>query len=309
MAGENQIDCPVCGSAVNAVLHLKWTRDGYAIVRCPECGLLFRAELPETGELTSLYDDAYFRAGEPNGGGEGYPDYVGDEDLHRRNARRRLDLLARFVPSGRLLDVGCAAGFFADEARLRGWEAAGVELAPSMAAYARDRLGLEVVEGPFDQAELSGAPYDALTMWDYIEHSVDPVADLRQAYSLLRPEGVLALSTGDAGSLVARLSGRRWHLLTPRHHNFFFDRQTLGQALAEAGFQVRHSGTLASRYSLHYLAHKLQTMGAPLAGHVSRAIEGSRLGSAALPVDLFDIVTVVAQRPGEAFGAEFTPRE
>jgi SAM-dependent methyltransferase len=309
MAGENEIACLVCGAVADPELHLQWMRDGYAIVRCPDCGLLFRAELPKTGELTSLYDDGYFRAREANGGGEGYPDYVGDEDLHRSNARRRLDLLARFIAPGRLLDVGCAAGFFADEARLRGWKAAGVELAPSMAAYARDRLGLEVAEGPFDEAQLSGAPYDALTMWDYIEHSLDPVTDLRHAYSLLRPGGVLALSTGDAGSLVARISGRRWHLLTPRHHNFFFDRGTLGRALAEAGFQLRHSGTLASRYSLHYLAHKLQTMGTPLAGRVARGLEGSRLGSVAIPVDLFDIVTVVAQRPGEASGAEVTSRE
>ena len=302
MAGEREIGCSVCGAAVDPVLHVEWKRDGYDILRCPNCGLLFSGQPPEPGELANLYGDAYFRAAEGEGGreGEGYPDYVGDEELHRRNAGRRLDLLTRFASPGRLLDVGCAAGFFADEARRRGWQAAGIELAPSMAAYARERLGLDVVEAPFGAAEPPGAPYDAVTMWDYIEHSIDPLADLRHAHALLRPGGVLALSTGDAGSLLARVSGRRWHLLTPRHHNFFFDRQTLRRALTEAGFQVRHVGTLASRYTVHYLAHKLQTMGAPFAAPVSRALGGTRLGSVAVPVDLYDIVTVVAQRPGAA---------
>ena len=192
----------------------------------------------------------------------------------RRNARRRLDLLGRFVPAGRLLDVGCAAGFFVDESLRRGWEAAGVEGLACDDVVRAEPAGLEVAEAQFDRAQLSG-PYDALTMWDYLEHTIDPVADLRRAFSLLRPGGMLVLSTGDAGSLVARASGRRWHLLTPRHHNFFFDRRTLKRALAEAGFHIRHAGTLACRYSLHYLAHKLQTMGTPLAGRVTSGLEGT----------------------------------
>ena len=306
--GESATDCRVCGATVDPGLHLRWVRDGFRILRCPGCGLLFRADPPDAGELTELYGDAYFQAAEQNGPsqGEGYPDYVEDEELHRRNARRRLALLERYVEPGRLLDVGCAAGFFVDEARRRGWEGVGVELAPSMAAYARKQLGVHVVEAPFDRAEIPGPPFDAVTMWDYIEHTLDPVADLRRACGLLRPGGVLAASTGAAGSVVARLSGRRWHLLTPRHHNFFFDRRTLERALAEAGLRVRRQSTLVSRYSLHYLAHKLQTMGTPLAGGLAGALQGTRVGALAVPVDLFDIVTVVAQRPSTE-GADGRP--
>jgi SAM-dependent methyltransferase len=299
MVRNGALRCRLCGAEVDPVRHLRWVRDGFQILRCPACRLLFRSDPPRPRELPELYGQAYFRAAETDGPGhgEGYPDYLEDEELHRRNARRRLDLLGRYVHPGRLLDVGCAAGFFAHEARRRGWAPAGVELSPSMSAYARDRLGLEVVEASFARAEVSGPPFDAVTMWDYVEHSIDPVTDLRRAYSLLRPGGVLALSTGDAGSLVARVSGSRWHLLTPRHHNFFFDRQTLGRALTDAGFEIQFEGTVAARYSIHYLAHKLQTMGTPLAERMTRRLEGTVLGSVALPVDLFDIVTVVAQRP------------
>lgn len=293
------VSCNLCGALVELPRDLVWVKDGHPIVRCRGCGLLFRGDLPGDTELVSIYGDDYFRAGTEGTGGEGYPDYLGDEQLHRRNARRRLDLLARFVAPGRLLDVGCAAGFFLDEARCRGFDVAGVELAPSMARHARERLGLDVVEDSFLRAELPSGPYDCITMWDYIEHSLDPTADLARARELLRRGGALALSTGDSGSLVARVSRSRWHLLTPRHHNYFFDRETLRRGLEGAGFRLRSTAAPAATYSVGYLAHKLQTMSRvqPLE-RLATTIERSRVGAVPLPVNLWDVVTIVAEREG-----------
>src|SRR6266516_5545031 len=105
-----------------------------------------------------------------------------------------------------------------------------------MVGWARSKLGLRVMRANFAGAEVTAVPLDAITMWDYIEHSLDPRRDLDKAHELLRPGGVLALSTGDIGSLSARLTGRYWHLLTPEHHNFFFDVKTLRRLLQETGF-------------------------------------------------------------------------
>lgn len=291
------VSCNLCGTLVESPRDLVWIKDGHPIVRCGGCGLLFRGDMPGDEDLMSIYGDDYFCAGIEGTGGEGYPDYLGDEELHRRNARRRLALVERYVSPGRLLDVGCAAGFFLDEARGRGFDVVGVELAPSMAKHAREQLGLEVVEEAFLRAKLPPAPYDCITMWDYIEHSLDPAADLELARGLLRPGGALALSTGDSGSLVARVSRSRWHLLTPRHHNYFFDRSTLDRALKAAGFRIRSARAPAASYSVGYLAHKLQTMSRvrPLE-LLAATIERSRAGRIALPVNLWDVVTVVAER-------------
>jgi hypothetical protein len=111
---------------------------------------------------------------------------------------------------------------------------------------------------------------------------------------------VLALSTGDAGSPVARLTGRRWHLLTPRHHNYFFTRSSLLRGLERAGFHPLAVRRFGARYSVRYLTHKLRTLTdvRPLR-RVERSLGGSRVGAVALPVNLGDIVTVVA-RTGEA---------
>lgn len=273
---------------------MRWRKDGYDIVRCPSCGLLARATLPTEAELAELYSLEYFRATSHDG--QGYLDYVGDAELHRETARRRLERLERIHAAGRLLDVGAAAGFFVAEARERGWEAHGIDISAPMVAWGVEQLHVPLAEATLAAAPSERASLDAVTMWDYIEHALDPAADLERVRQLLRPDGVLALSTGDASAVVARISGVRWHLLTPRHHNFFFSFETLRRLLMRTGFTVIGADRSGARYPLRYLAHKARTLvrGA-LIDRAASALDASRLGSIAVPLNLFDIVTVVAR--------------
>ena len=288
--------CPICGGDVGRRDGPDLVKDGYALVRCRSCGVLFRAELPADDELPALYEDGYFESAAGELGAQGYLDYLRDEPNHRATARSRLRLLARYSPPGRLLDVGCAAGFFADEARRAGWDAEGVELSPAMAAHAAE-LGVPVRQGIFAVVPRPEPGLAAVTMWDYIEHSTDPVRDLAIAAGLLRPGGVTALSTGDVASLAARVSGSRWHLLTPRHHNFFFDPETIGIALRRAGLDVVAVTHPGGRYSVAYLAHKLGLE------PVSTWLSERNAGAISVPVNLFDVMTVVARRTGQSEAA------
>ena len=290
--------CNSCGTEMVVEKTRAYLKEGFEIVRCPLCGLVFRAHMPTPEELGAIYSDAYFAspANDENVGATGYLDYVADEQLHRVNARKRLGRLSRHASPGRLLDVGCAAGFFLDEARHAGWEPRGIELAPNMAAWARERLGLPVERLPFADAEIETHAYDAITMWDYIEHSIDPSADLHRSHQLLKPGGILALSTGDVGSIAARLSGSRWHLLTPRHHNYYFQPDTLRRMLEHAQFSVVSLAHAASWYSLEYLAHKLRTMiDRPAVATITDRLQGARIGRIRVPVNLWDIMIVVAR--------------
>jgi 2-polyprenyl-3-methyl-5-hydroxy-6-metoxy-1,4-benzoquinol methylase len=271
------------------------------VVRCPQCGLLFRRDLPGSEEVAEIYAEDYFKRPTGDAGAQGYLDYLRDEEAHRLSGQKRLAWLDRHGarPPGRLLDVGAAAGFFMDEARRSGWEVEGIDVAPSMSQWAREHLRLQVLTGEFQHATFSDDPYDCLTMWDYIEHSVDPMGDFRRAFELLRGKGHLVLSTGDAASPVARVSGSRWHLLTPRHHNFFFTAATLRSGLERAGFEVLESKHLSSPYSLRYCVYKLGTMmpRSRVLRYAGRRANASRLGRVALPVNLGDVVTVLARRP------------
>ena len=227
-------DCVVCGQKNPEPLFRK---DGYQMVRCTGCGLVYVGEDPSQIDFNALYGQAYYTGGSDSV----FADYLGEEAARRRHARRKLALLRHLPPRvarhGRLLDIGCAAGFFLAEARAH-YEVQGVELSAWSSAYARDRLGLPVFTGTLAQASLPADRFDVVTLWDVIEHVPDPVPLLAEAARVLRPGGRLVLSTGDLGSAYAQAQGAGWHLMTPPWHLTMFSRATLARAAALAGLRV-----------------------------------------------------------------------
>jgi 2-polyprenyl-3-methyl-5-hydroxy-6-metoxy-1,4-benzoquinol methylase len=292
------VRCNLCQTTVAPGQPPRWRKHGYEIFQCRSCALVFRGDLPTPDELLRIYDGGYFRRDlRSHAEADGYDDYLGDEVEHRLTARRRVGQLGRLGSTGRLLDVGAAAGFFIDEARRAGWRVEGIDVSPDTSRWGRERMGLEIVTGVFQQAEYAEASFDVVTMWDYIEHSIDPASDLSKAAAILRRGGTLMLSTGDVGSAVARICDSRWHLLTPRHHNFFFALQTLTRYLQERGFEITYVGHPGAYYSLRYMAYKLRMM-APRSRTVHALGEwlaAHSIGELSLPFNLGDIVTVHAR--------------
>lgn len=205
--------CPACGSP--RARHA-FTVERHRFRRCRSCRSLYLSEPPPQEETRELYGGArYFVNPDygPPGRGEflGYRDYLADRDHIERKFGDVLDHIELHLPEqGRLLDVGCGPGFLLSTARGRGWQARGVELNEWAARFARDELGLDVHLGALEDAGLGGGELDAVTMMDLIEHVPEPGAIVGEAARVLRPGGVLALLTPDAGSPVSRLLGRHW---------------------------------------------------------------------------------------------------
>src|SRR5712664_2850056 len=117
---------------------------GFHIVRCNRCCLVYVDGCGSMDGLAKFYGSPYFLNRDDDV--RGYWDYVGDRKLHVRNAFSLLRVIERVCDGAerRLLDVGCAHGFFLDTARRRGWTVAGVDISPEAVDFARERLRLDV---------------------------------------------------------------------------------------------------------------------------------------------------------------------
>jgi SAM-dependent methyltransferase len=281
--------CVLCGATAARLL---FERFGYPVVRCRRCGLEYCGAMFSTAAVLEYYSEGYFQ-GAPDR--RGYHDYAGDEPLVKRSLGHKLRLLERWVrPPGRLLDIGCATGYFMELAEARGWTVCGLE-ASAYAASGAARRGRRVARGVTPAAFASGA-FHAVTMWDVLEHLPDPVDALREVARALAPGGVLGLSTGRVDSLLARLRGRRSRIYNPPQHLVFFSRATLERALRETGFRVLGIGTDHKIVSLRYVLH-LQASLAPTSWWLPAARWALRLPvNPALPVWIPDNMTVFAQR-------------
>jgi SAM-dependent methyltransferase len=276
-------ECPAC--ARPTLQRPRFTVHGFAITRCTECRLGRTVLAPDQDPLAP-YDEAYFQGGHR----DGYADYRGSAAVLRREFRSALEHLRREgCAGGRLLELGCAYGFFLDEAA-RNFRVHGVEVARAAAEAARAR-GHDVHCGVAEESFLAArGPFDALVLLDVIEHLERPADVLALLARHAAPGAHLLVTTGDWNSLAARLMGRHWRLMTPPQHLWFFTPRTLTQVLARAGFRVLSCEHPWKRVPLGLLAYQAsRKLG------LQALVQKLPLPDLGVPVNLFDAMRVVAR--------------
>lgn len=141
------------------------------------------------------------------------------------------------IPSGggRILDIGCSTGVFLAEAKRRGWgHVEGIEISPSAAAFARKLLSAVVHEEPLESANLPAEQFDAVTVYEVIEHLPNPIGFVREIARVLRRSGSVTFTTPNWESIWER-QNRDVHRAPPYHLNYFTPK-TLARLLAAEGF-------------------------------------------------------------------------
>ena len=273
--------CTACGEPSPHTF--RFNANGCAIWQCANCGL-GHAETRDF-DPTTYYTADYF-AGQCS---DGYLDYQGTEPVLRREFARSVDFVRRFRPSGRLLDLGCAYGFFLKEAR-RHFDVSGIELADDAAQSCR-RAGLQVLAGVADEANMAQiGEVDVITMFDVIEHLPQPQETLTLCCRHLKPGGIIVITTGDFAALLARWAGVRWRLMTPPQHLWFFTRESIRRMVMPLGMSIEHFDHPGKIVPLSLIVFQLKRMlglpGSPPSG-------ASRIG---VPVNLFDAMRVVLRK-------------
>ncbi len=177
-------------------------------------------------------------------------------EIERRRgvAQRRLQTLARLLgqpPADlRLVDVGCSRGQFVAFAAQAGFAAEGVEPAPDIAAAAR-ALGLQVRSGLLEQQNYPDASFDAMSLFEVVEHLREPLPLLRECRRILKPGGILIVSTGNTASWTVAAMGARWdyfHIEKDGGHISFFNPQSMAILARNAGFRVARLETARVKF-------------------------------------------------------------
>lgn len=219
-----EVPCNLCKTADFKVWAVK---DGFRIVECASCGLVFVNPRPNSKGLELAYGSDYFKMHTEGGALE----------KRIRMYDMEVKLLQKFAQGGKILDVGCGGGYFMSRFG-NSWDKYGIEFNPVAAEAARTQFGLQVQVGEFPGLKYPLNFFDAVSMRGVIEHFLDPLSYLKKSHEVLKKGGVLMINTPNGGSLAARMYRAGFRLVAPPFHIYYFSPKTITALLEKAGFKV-----------------------------------------------------------------------
>ena len=211
--------------------------NSFSYVQCTQCKTIYLSPQLTATQILDYYPVEY----------EPYQrsSRLGTKAIFSRylsSQRVQLNFVERFAKQrGCLLDIGCATGDFLDTANRRGWEVTGIEIVESVATYTRETRGFDVRQEQISNTSLPDGTYQAITLWDVLEHLPEPDQALQRCYQLLAPGGYLFFSIPNLNSIDRFLFGKTWIGWDPPRHFHLFTNASVHLMLARSGFELVHS--------------------------------------------------------------------
>lgn len=219
-------NCVVCR---NNRLKVMFFKNGFKIIRCEKCNLVFANPRPTAKFLKMFYTQ-----------GPTYK-YMQNVILQKtakfRNRviiKPKLDTINK-LSRGKLLDIGCASGAFLGLAKKHGWDCYGVEPSEEALKHFTDQ-DIRVFKSTIEELK-SDKKFDVITCWELIEHILDPLKLFRKARALLNPRGVLVFSTPNSDGFDMTVLREKADAYAPPSHLNYFNPKAIKFALNKAGFK------------------------------------------------------------------------
>lgn len=254
------------------------------LVRCRRCGLQYLNPRLRSDVVIEGYS---------SGRDETFVSQIAGRE---RTFANSLKFIGQYKPArGRLLDIGTAGGSFMAVAKENGWNVEGCEPNRWMCEWANKHYGLQIAPGTVFDMKLQQKSFDAVTLWDVLEHTPDPKATLKECLRVLKPGGILVVNFPDIRSLVARLMGRRWVFLLSVHL-YYFTTHTLTKMLNDLGFRVlkvrRHWQTL----ELGYILYRMEAYLRPVARGFGRLVKRLGLSHVQIPYWMGQVLVIAEKK-------------
>jgi 2-polyprenyl-3-methyl-5-hydroxy-6-metoxy-1,4-benzoquinol methylase len=244
--------CHICGGNASKRFHCKVNLifgTEYDLVECLNCGVIYFNPMPTVLELDTFYSASY---------------YDFDKSREEGKGMAFASRLMRWKPTGKFLDVGCATGFFINGIRRHSnWEVYGTDYGESAVRYAREKLGLTVVQGDLVDAAFPDAFFDYVHVNNVLEHVLNPIQLLKECRRIIKPDGVFFLSVpngfNDSLDLIDFWKEENLPARSKSGHIFFFPAQTLLMLFEQLGFELESKKTYSLKRgfrSIGYLPRK-----------------------------------------------------
>lgn len=229
-------NCPSCESkSFSKEMH----KDHFTLVRCNNCDLVY---------TNPIFDDEHYKETYRS---EDYQQIVKDlgEASHEYRLKRfgneRIKIMKEFLPSKdsiKYLDVGCSTGFVVEAAKNIGWEAIGIDLNPSAVSFGKSR-GLDLRNSSLDEISFPENYFDAITLFDVLEHLSNPKDILEQSLKYLKKGGIIFIYVPNFDSASRVLLDLDAHFIWPTHHLNYYTPKTLTQLMKSLNLEISYLAT------------------------------------------------------------------
>jgi SAM-dependent methyltransferase len=217
----------------------------YRIVRCARCGLVRSDPVLDVESLRQFYEESSF-------------DYAAEVGGLRFTYRRYLAQARRLGgDQASLLEVGSGNGFFLLEALRMGYSVVrGVEPSTAAVDAADPEVRPYLVRDIMHSGLFEDGTFDAVCMFQVLDHLPDPGAVLDACLRVLRPGGVLLCINHNVAAFSARILKERSPIIDIEH-TYLYDHATMRQVFTKHGYLVLEQGGVINALSLSYLMHLL----------------------------------------------------
>lgn len=162
---------------------------------------------------------------------------AGNDWLKIQRHLLRFKLIRRYVPKGKLFDLGVGWGHFLLAGQQLGYDVYGIEISQNPFTYAKEDLKLPVDHIDFFKMDKPAGSYDIITLWDVLEHIDEPDKMVERMAYLLKPGGYVFIQVPAIDSYIARKQGVNWKMIGLDHVNYF-SKKTITPLLERYGFEV-----------------------------------------------------------------------
>ncbi|MBN8657024.1 MAG: class I SAM-dependent methyltransferase [Anaerolineae bacterium] len=248
--------CPICGPSAQAVLRYSFAP--YKVVACSNCGLNYLSPRLTQEAILKLYkDEAYYNS---NISGQGYDEYMEISDNWVKTFTLRLKQVAPYKSAGKALDIGCGPGYFLTAAQKLGFDVYGLDPSDYIVAQAQKTWGDKVQLGLIESANYAPESFDLVVAFDTFEHIYDPKKFLSAIHKVLKPGGVLAITTPDPTSTLSKISGKNWVSYKLPEHVFYWSPETIRKVLSDE-YEVLEVRTAGQYATLGFLFRRVFRLG------------------------------------------------